>query len=53
MLLYIPRYFAPRYEETEDDDIEPDIFGRTREELEWLDKADFDWKQYQEDRIGG
>ena len=38
---------------TEDSDDEPDIFGRTRDELERLNKADFDWKQSMEDRIGG
>lgn len=50
-------YNTPKYDTygcvTEDIDDEPDVFGHTREELERLDKADFDWKQYQEDRIGG
>lgn len=28
-----------------------DPFGRSREELAYLDKADFDWKLEMEDRI--
>lgn len=30
-----------------------DPFGRSREELAYLDKADFDWKLDMEDRIRG
>lgn len=53
MLLYnMPKFDIYGYV-TEDSDDEPDIFGRTRDELERLNKADFDWKQSMEDRRGG
>lgn len=53
MLLYNMPKFDIYSCVTEDSDDEPDIFGRTRDELERLNKADFDWKQSMEDRIGG
>lgn len=43
---------SPFEDECEIEDI-GDPFGRSREELEYLDKADFDWKLEMEDRIGG
>lgn len=58
MLLYMRSNLYPDLMGTEDllgthDEDGSDPFGRTREELEWLDKADFDWKMEMEDRIGG
>lgn len=58
MLLYMRSNLYPDSMGTEDllgthDDDDSDPFGRTREELERLDKADFDWKIEMEDRIGG
>ena len=51
MLLYIPPENA--YDDCVTEEDAPDPFGRTREELERLDKADFDWKLNAEDKIGG
>lgn len=44
-------YETPFEDEDEIDGGDP--FGRSREELEYLDKADFDWKLEMEDQIGG
>ena len=51
MLLYIRPENA--LDESVTEEFEPDPFGRTRDELERLDKADFDWKLNAEDKIGG
>lgn len=51
MLLYIPPENA--YDDCVTEEDAPDPFGRTREELERLDAADFDWKLNAEDKIGG
>lgn len=51
MLLYMHPKNAP--DESVTEDYEPDPFGHTREELDRLDKADFDWKLDMEDKIGG
>ena len=51
LLLYIRPENA--LDESVTEEFEPDPFGHTRDELERLDKADFDWRIHMEDRIGG